>query len=142
MTEPRHDSDADTSPPSAPARVKALGIARAVLVPLALATLATGLLQAFGTPWGLLRHGWVVVTLGLTLLSTAVLLAYTSTLGALAEAARDPGGHLGLLPSASPVLHASAALVVLVAAAALSVFRPRGLTRYGWGRQQAARAGR
>lgn len=29
-----------------------------VIVPLCLASLATGLVQALGTPWGLVRHYW------------------------------------------------------------------------------------
>ena len=113
-------------------------LGRAVLVPLAVASLLTGLLQSLGTPWGLLRHWWVIVKFAITVVSTAILLAYTSTLSLLADTARDPAGDVGLLPSTSPVLHASAALIVLLAAAALSVFKPRGLTRRGWRAQQAA----
>lgn len=117
-------------------------LGRAVLVPLALAALVTGVVQSLGTAWGLFLHWWVIVKLSLTVLSTAVLLTYTTTLTTLADAARDPAGHVGLLPSSSPVLHSGAALVVLLAAAALSVFKPKGLTRYGWRKQQAARSPR
>lgn len=114
-------------------------LGRAVLVPLAAASLATGLVQSLGTSWGLIRHWWVIVKLSITVIATAILLAYTSTLSLLADAARDPGGHAGLLPSASPVLHSGAALAVLLAAAALSVYKPRGLTRHGWRKRQAVR---
>lgn len=38
--------------------------------------------------------------------------------------------------SASPALHATAALMLLLAAAGLSIYKPRGLTRYGWRQQQ------
>lgn len=131
-----HTADATTSR-SLYIAMETLG--RAVLLPLAAASLATGLVQALGTPWGLLHHWWVVVKLVLTVLSTVVLVAYTTTLTALAEAARDPSGHIGLLPSTSPVLHAGAALVVLIAAAVLSVYKPKGLTRRGWRAQQAGR---
>ena len=117
-------------------------LGRAVLVPLALASLATGLLQSLGTAWGLFQHWWVVVKLGLTVVSTAVLLAYTPTLTLLADAARHPAGAAGPLPSGSPVLHSAAALLVLLGAAVLSIVKPRGLTRYGWRRQHAARASR
>ncbi len=117
-------------------------LGRAVLVPLAAASLFTGLVQSLGTSWGLFRHWWVIAKLTITVVSTAILLLYTSTLTLLADAARDPGGHLGLLPSSSPVLHSGAALVVLLAAAALSVYKPRSLTRHGWRKQQAGRAAR
>ena len=101
-----------------------------VLVPLAAATLATGVLQALGTPWGLFRHWWVVVKLVLTVLATAVLLLYTRTLDELGAAAADPGAAVAR--SASPLLHSVGALVVLLGALVLSVHKPAGLTRYGW----------
>jgi hypothetical protein len=101
------------------------------LVPLALASLGTGLVQSLGTPWGLLRHYWVLLKLAITALSTLVLLAYVPTMRTFGDAARgqDPQG---LLPSTSPVLHASAAVLVLLLAAVLSVYKPRGVTPYGW----------
>jgi hypothetical protein len=43
------------------------------------------------------------------------------------------------LQSPSPVLHAAAGLVLLLAAVALSVLKPRGMTRRGWRRQQEQR---
>jgi hypothetical protein len=49
-------------------------IARFVIVPLAFASLLTGLIQSLGTPWGLFRHYWVVVKLLLTVFATVVLL--------------------------------------------------------------------
>ncbi len=85
-----HTADATTSQALYVA-MEILG--KAVLLPLAFASLLTGLLQALGTSWGLFRHWWVIVKLALTVESTAVLLAYTSTLVALADAARDPSGH-------------------------------------------------
>ena len=57
-------------------------------------------------------------------------------------AGATPAGALGLLLSTSPVLRAGTALVVLLAAAALSVFKPRGLTRHGWRTRQTARPAR
>ncbi len=105
-----------------------------VLVPLSVASLLTGLVPALGSRWGLLRHYWVVVKLGLTVLATVVLLMYTRTLGALADRASEPttsGAALGDLRSASPALHAGAALLLLLAATVLAVFKPPGITRYG-----------
>ncbi len=47
-----------------------------VLVPLSLASLLTGLVQALGTKWGLFRHYWVLFKLLITVLATIVLLMY------------------------------------------------------------------
>lgn len=110
----------------------------AVLVPLALASLVSGVVQGLATRRGLLLHWWVVVKLVLTVLATAVLLAYTRTLGALAEAA-STGAPVAELRSASVVLHSGAALAVLVVTTLLATYKPRGVTRRGWRRQQQAR---
>jgi hypothetical protein len=50
-----------------------------VIVPLALASVLIGIVNAVGTSWGLFRHYWVVVKLLLTVVATAVLLAETQT---------------------------------------------------------------
>ncbi len=47
-----------------------------IIVPLCLASLATGLVQALGTPWGLLRHYWVIIKLLITVLSTVILMVH------------------------------------------------------------------
>src|SRR5438128_10135219 len=47
-----------------------------VIVPLSLASLLTGLVDSFGTPWGLFRHYWVVTKLLLTVLATVILLVH------------------------------------------------------------------
>lgn len=105
-------------------------VGRYVLVPLAVASLVTGVVQALGSTWGLLRHYWVLVKLLLTVVATGVLLAYLPTLGYLADVAAG-GVATESLPSSSPVLHAGAAVVVLLVAAVLSVYKPRGETAYG-----------
>jgi hypothetical protein len=55
-----------------------------VLVPLSIASLVTGLVQALGTTWGLVRYYWVLIKFLLTIVATTVLLLYMSTLGDLA----------------------------------------------------------
>ena len=109
-----------------------------ILVPLAAAAFASGLIQALGSKWGLFRHYWVLAKLLITLVATVVLLLYMQTLGALADTARSTSSAdgLGALRSGSPVLHASGALILLLVAAGLSVYKPRGITRYGWRKQQ------
>jgi hypothetical protein len=106
-----------------------------VLVPLAFASLLTGLVQSLGTYWGLFRHYWVVFKLLINVVATVVLLIYTQTLDSLADTARE-SDHA--LRSASPALHAAAALVLLLVATTLAVYKPRGLTPYGQRRQREA----
>jgi hypothetical protein len=110
----------------------------AALVPLSLASFASGLLQSLGTPWGLLRHWWVIAKLAISVVATSVLLLYLPTLRVLGDAAasQSSADDRMLLPSTSPVLHAGAGLALLLVAAALSVYKPKGLTRYGWRTQQ------
>jgi hypothetical protein len=56
-------------------------IAQFVIVPLAFASLLTGLVQSLGTPWGLFRHYWVLVKLLLTVFATMVLLFKMKLIG-------------------------------------------------------------
>lgn len=112
-----------------------------VLVPFSVASLLTGLVQALGSRWGLVRHYWVLVKLLLNLVAIAVLLLYMQTLTVLADAATQTRstGDLSGLQNPSPVAHAGAALLLLLVATTLSVYKPQGLTRYGQ-RDQRARS--
>lgn len=106
-----------------------------VIIPLCLAALATGLIESLGKQWGLLRHYWVVVKLLLTVLATGLLLMHQYTSVSVA-AVRVLGAAAGTLPSAGRlatqlVVEASLAILVLVTATALSVYKPEGLTSYG-----------
>jgi signal transduction histidine kinase len=109
-----------------------------VLVPFSIASLVTGLVQSLGTQWGLARHYWVLAKLVINVVASVIVLMYTQTLAALAEMA-SAWADVSALQSPSPVLHAAAGLVLLVAAVALSVLKPRGMTRRGWRRQQEQR---
>lgn len=114
-----------------------------VLVPLSFASLLTGLVQALGTPWGLFRHRWVLVKLLINVLATVVLLLYMQTLSYLAGVAADTtlsSADLLALRNPSPVIHAGGALLLLLVAAMLSVYKPRGMTRYGQRKQHEKRA--
>ena len=113
-------------------------IARSVIVPLAFASLATGIVQALGTPWGLFRHYWVLAKLLVTVLAAAVLLAQMGSIGYVAEAAAEKALSGADLREArtSLVAHAGGGLLVLLVPVALSVYKPRGLTRYGLRKKQ------
>ena len=112
-----------------------------VLVPLSLASLLTGLVSSLGTTWGLFRHYWVLAKLVINVFATVVLLMYMQSLEYLARLAAQTSstGDLAELRSGSPVLHAGAALLLLLLATVLGLYKPRGLTRYGWRKQQERR---
>jgi len=113
-----------------------------VVVPLALASLVTGLVQSLGTKWGLFRHYWVLAKLLINVFATIVLLLYMQTLGSLAGVAAETtlsSADLSGLRSPSPVLHAGAALLVLLVATVLAVYKPRGMTAYGRRKQHEQR---
>lgn len=115
-------------------------VARYVIVPLAFAALLTGLVMSLGTKWGLFRHYWVLISLLLTVIATAVLLVETRTISYLAGIAADPatsGGDLRALEST--LVHSVGGMVVLLVVMWLNVYKPRGLTRYGWRKQQEER---
>jgi hypothetical protein len=100
------------------------------LVPFSVASLVTGLVQSLGTSWGLVRHYWVLIKLGMNVFATGILLLYTQTLAVLADTARDPAAGPAQLRSPAPVVHAAAAIVLLVVALGLSVYKPRGTTTW------------
>lgn len=105
-----------------------------VLVPLAFASLTSGIVQSLITRWGLLRHYWVIFKLVTTVVATAVLVAYTGTLNEFAGVATRStlnGPELDYLRNNSVVVHSTGALVLLLLATVLAVFKPKGLTRYG-----------
>ena len=105
-----------------------------VLVPLSLASLLTGLVSSLGSTWGLFRHYWVLCKLLINVVATIVLLLYMQTLdylGDIAAATALSGTGLRGLKDPSPVLHAAAALLLLLVAMTLAIYKPRGLTWYG-----------
>ncbi|MFI2433286.1 hypothetical protein [Streptomyces sp. NPDC018693] len=115
-----------------------------VIVPLAFASLLTGLVQSLGTPWGLLRHYWVLAKLVLTIVATFLLLLHMQVVEKVADmAAGTPlsGSDLEGM-KVQLVFDAAAAVAVLLTTTALSIYKPRGITRYGWRVQQDQRTDR
>jgi len=109
-----------------------------VIVPLALASLLTGVVSSLGTKWGLFRYYWILAKLLITILATLILLVHTQPVDLLVSAAAKAtvlsvhlhGAQLQM------VVASGGALVVLLVVAALSYYKPRGMTRYGWRKQQ------
>ena len=112
-----------------------------VLVPLAVSSVVTGVIQSFTSQWGLLRHYWVAAKFAITTVATAVLLAYTQTLSAFAEVAGGTpltAADLSVLRSPSVIVHTAGALALLTLALVLAVYKPAGLTRRGQRQRWAA----
>ena len=117
------------------------------IVPLALASVLTGLVMALGTTWGLFRHYWVLISFMLTVLATIVLLLHMPDVSVVADVAREGGGggldatgdHLDERLTNGDLLHPALGLVVLLVVQVLNVYKPRGMTRYGWRKDEERR---
>jgi hypothetical protein len=112
-----------------------------VIVPLSVAALFTGVVLSAGTSWGFFRYYWVVIKLVITVIATLVLLVHMQPISALADAAGTASFSTATLEAlrGQVVFQAAAALVVLIVATALSVYKPPGRTRHGWRVQQVQR---
>lgn len=117
-------------------------ITRFVIVPLSVVPLLlTGPLLSLGTPWGLFRHYWIIVKLVISFLSTAILLIHLRPIRYMARVAAagtlsiaDRGVQIQL------VVAAGAGLLALIIATVLAVYKPRGMTSYGWRKQYQPQA--
>lgn len=104
-----------------------------VIVPFCLASLISGIAQALGTRWGLFKHYWIAVKLLLTIAASVLLLLHMGPIGFLAGLAADT-----TFPSTEQtglriqlIAQAGGALIVLLLATTLSVYKPWGRIRYG-----------
>ena len=140
------DVAASSSSDAATLRAAYLGmglVAGSVIVPLAVAALVTGLVVSLGTKWGLLRHWWVLVSLSLTVFAGVVLVVETGTIASYAAVAADPSASDAELRGlGSTLVHSIGGTLVLVVVLVLNVYKPSGLTPYGWRKQQEERAAR
>jgi len=111
-------------------------IARKVIVPVAFASLLTGIVMSLGTKWGLFRHYWVLISFLMTIIAVAVLMVETQTISYLAAMAADPTtSDADLRRLGNTLVHSVGAAVVLVVILVLNLYKPRGLTGYGWRKQ-------
>ena len=115
-------------------------VAGSVIVPLAVATLLTGIVMSLGTRWGLFRHWWVVISLVMTVVAATVLVVETGTVSAMAVMAADPSASGEELRGlGNTLVHSIGGSAVLIAILVLNVVKPRGLTPYGWRVQRLER---
>lgn len=101
-----------------------------VIVPLSLLSPATGVAQSLWTPWGLVRHHWVLVKLVVTLPCTAILLLHmlpTTRLAAAATQGEVAGAAMHDL-RVQLVADSAVAIAALLFTTVLAVYKPRGTT--------------
>jgi len=120
------------------ARIAMALIGQWVIVPLAVGSLLTGLITAVGTPWGLFRHYWVLISFLLTTVAVLVLVEHMPSVVAAAEAMRGSEAS-PLHARGADFEHAGGGLAVLLVVTVLNVYKPRGMTPYGWRRRTDAR---
>ncbi|WP_194293574.1 hypothetical protein [Actinomadura macrotermitis] len=112
----------------------------ALAIPSVFLALVTGAVVSLGTPWGLVRHRWVLAKLVIALCLPVLATLEGPWIDELAarteEPAADPGGTGILLAGAMALF-----LALLWTATFLSVFKPGGRTRWGAGRPGEGRPG-
>jgi hypothetical protein len=96
-----------------------------LVFPFAAISLASGLVLALGTPWGLIRHVWVTAKL---VINVAMLAVSGAVLSRFVEEAADRARDGVAVGDLGPriLVGSTAGFVLLVVATALSVYRPRG----------------
>jgi hypothetical protein len=104
-----------------------------VIVPFCLATLATGLLQSLTSNWGLFRHNWIVAKLVIAVIATILLTLHMRPVGEVANVAAATSLSVNDLRPVrlQLIVDAALAIVALMIATVLSVYKPQGLTPYG-----------
>jgi small-conductance mechanosensitive channel len=102
-----------------------------VIVPFCLTSLFTGLVQAFGTKWGLFKHYWIVVKLFLTIAMTILLLLHMQPISYLAGVATETSFSNSQYAEQllDIITKAGAAILVLIAITTISIYKP-------WGKMQ------
>lgn len=108
-----------------------------VIVPFCIASFLSGLIQSLGTQWGLFKHYWVLAKLLLTIAATIILFLHMKPISYIAGIASQTTLSnpelLGL--QIQLIADAGAALLVLLVATMLSVYKPWGRSRYGLRKQ-------
>jgi hypothetical protein len=109
-----------------------------IIIPFCLASLLSGLVQSLGTKWGLFRHYWVLAKLLITLLATLLLFVHMEPIRYMASTASETIiASTDLRPvRIQLVVDSGAALLALLLTTFCSVYKPRGVTPYGWRMQQ------
>jgi len=109
-----------------------------VILPACLGSLLSGLILSLGSSWGLFRYYWILIKFLLSVGASFLLLLHMQQISLLAElASKTPLPNIELRELATDlIIKAAIALLVLLIAITLSVYKPWGLTRYGLRKQQ------
>lgn len=99
-----------------------------VILPFCIASLITGLIQAFITHWGLFKYYWIIVKLILTLAMTILLILHLQPISSLLNNANN---HTPVTLNDSKTLldlitKAGLAILALVAITTISIYKPWG----------------
>jgi hypothetical protein len=107
-----------------------------IVIPSVVLAIVTGMVVAFGTPWGLVKHWWVLTTFVISLSIPAAAAVEHRWFAELVARTADPAARPGSLGVWLAVVVGCFA-VLLWTATILSIFKPWGRT--WWGRQDLAR---
>ena len=107
------------------------------IVPLAVGSLLTGVVLSLGTPWGLFRHYWVLISFALTSFCLVILLLHMPTVSVITRIMRAGTGAPE--PHGGDLLHPTLGLLLLLIITVLNVYKPQGVTPYGWRKQRERR---
>lgn len=105
------------------------------IVPFCMGTFFSGVLQSLGTEWGLFKHYWIAVKLVLTVIATIVLFVHMQPVSHVADIASKDGLTNTQLRGLriQLIADAGAALLVILVAIGLSVYKPWGRIKYEYG---------
>jgi hypothetical protein len=107
-------------------------VARFLIVPLSFASLVTGLIVSIGTQWGLIKHYWIIFKFIITVLCVAILQLHMGPIKTLAQHATTGTIHMDSLEQMKIELlvKTAAAILALLITLILSVYKPKGITRF------------
>ena len=94
--------------------------------------------MGLGTPWGLFRYYWVLVSLLLTIFAVTGLLLHMPAVSHMARLAQEADGANLVGGLGGDLFHATVGLLILLVIQVLNVFKPAGMTRYGSRKQREA----
>ena len=106
-------------------------------VPVSMGTLVTGVLLSVGTPWGLVRHYWVLAKFVLTvaLVASGILILNRILQEAAVRVSEVPLSTLTSVDVGALrfqiIASVGVALLLLITATTLSVYKPGGRTLFG-----------